>query len=89
MQRGNILRKTKKLKDTPDSEVGEVNVKGSKVYLKRDQHPSIRREWKRLYDVLKAELQKPENVGHHLVLDYKNKQVKRDNLVIDSWDFLM
>ena len=46
-----------------------------KVYLKRDTHPEIRKEEKRLYEVFKAEKNKAENADMDVVLDRKKRVV--------------
>lgn len=57
----------------------------SKVYLKKDTHPGIRREMKRLRDVEKREKEKPENQGRNVWYDWKERNVTVDNLIIDTY----
>ena len=55
------------------------------VYIKKDVHPLVRLEWKRLKDLEKSEKEKPENSGHTIVLDSKNRTLLRDGQIIDRW----
>ena len=57
----------------------------SNVYIKKDVHPSVRDEWKRLRSVETAEKENPANVGCTIHLDTKERKVYRDGIVIDSW----
>ncbi len=72
-----VLERSKKLK-----EAGEAF---AKIFVKKDTHPSVRKEWKRLSDVEKAEKAKPENAGHAITFNRKLRQIMRDGVVIDSW----
>lgn len=55
------------------------------IRVKKDMHPSVRNEWKRLFEAKEAELRKPENAGKVVELDLKKRQITCDGLVIDSW----
>lgn len=70
-----VLENAKKLKNsTKDNH--------KKVYIKKDQHPAIRREWKRLRNYAKAEREAPANVGCMIKVDYKKRAVTKDGEVI-------
>ena len=56
------------------------------VYIKKDVHPSVRNEWKRLREAEKAEKERPENVGCVIRLDTRERKLYRDEVVIDSWN---
>ena len=56
------------------------------IYVKKDVHPSVREEWKRLRNVEAAEKENPANVGCVIRLDTKERKVFRDDVVIDSWN---
>ena len=56
-----------------------------KVFIKKDLHPAVRKEWKRLHDVADAEKAKPENRGKEVVLDFKKREVVCDGTVLDRW----
>ena len=56
------------------------------IRVKRDTHPSIRREWGRLHGVKMEEERKPENAAKTIAIDYKKRQVTCDNAVIASWN---
>lgn len=69
-----------------------VNVARSKnqgvladIRVKKDVDPSVRAEWKRLFESKEAEEKKAENAGHRIELDMRKRQVTRDGQVIDSW----
>ena len=77
-ERVNILDRAKHLKTS-----GELF---KKIYIKKDIHPSVRKEWERLRSVEKTEKERPENVGCVVRLDTRERKVYRDNIVIDSWN---
>lgn len=56
-----------------------------KIYVKKDVHPSIRMEWKRLRDAASREKERPENAGCVIRLDTRERKLYRDGEVIDSW----
>lgn len=56
-----------------------------KIFIKKDTHPAVRREWKRLFDAEKEEKSKAENVGHSVLVDKKRRVLLRDDQVIDTW----
>ena len=76
-ERQNILRDTNKLKLA-----GEMM---KKMYVKRDTHPGITRELKRLKDVEKREKEKPENQGKTVQYDWKQRCVMVDNVIVDKY----
>ncbi len=76
-QRPTILDHAKNLK-----ELGEPF---KKIFVKKDVHPSVRKEWQRLRDVEKTERERPENVGCVIRLDPLERKVYKDGCVIDSW----
>ena len=76
-QRDKILENTKSLREAGPSY--------RSIYVKKDVHPAIRKEWKRLRDVEAAEKAKPVNQGCTIQLDYKRREVTRDGVVIDKW----
>ena len=57
----------------------------SKVYIKKDTHPGIRREMKRLRDTEKREREKPDNQGRTVTYDWKARCVKVDGIIVDSY----
>ena len=75
--REDLIKKARRLKDA-----GEPF---AQVYVKRDTHPSVRNEWKRLRDAEMAEKAKPENVGCIIRLDTRTRKLYRDDIEIDSW----
>ena len=77
--RDSILRNASKLK-----EQGE-NDPFKRVFLKRDVHPDIRKEEKRLYEVFKAERAKPGNADLDVLFDRKNRVVTVNGQEIDRF----
>ena len=75
--RDDIVSRAKNLK--------EAGAAFKRVRVKKDIHPAIRREWKRLFDAELMEKDKAENEGHKIWVDKKTRQLKRDDVVIDSW----
>ena len=76
-QRAHILENTRKLK-----------ARGppfDKIFVKKDLHPAIRKEWQRLREVEKAEKERPENVGCVIRFDNKERKIYKDGCVIDGW----
>ena len=55
------------------------------IFLKKDLHPDIRKEWKRMRDVCRAEKVKPKNGGCKIFIDYKQGVLKIDDTVIDRY----
>ena len=64
-----ILKNSSKLKDRAEGSVYR------KIFLKKDVHPDVRAEEKRLYEVFKAEKKKPENVNKDVVFNRKTRVV--------------
>ena len=73
-----VLAKTKRLKDA-----GEPF---GRIYVKKDVHPSVRNEWRRLREAEAAEKQRPENEGCVIRLDTRERKLYRDDVVIDRWN---
>ena len=59
-----------------------------KIFVKKDIHPSIRNEWKRLHDAERAEKERPENAGCVIRLEPRERKLYKDGVVIDSWSQL-
>ena len=74
--RNRIVEKSKDLKQAGD----QYKV----IYVKKDVHPAVRREWWRLHTVKEEEEKRPENVGNKITIDYKRRVVMKDDVVIDS-----
>lgn len=68
--RDKILAKASTLKQS----AGEF----SRIYVKKDVHPSIRKEWRRLHDAEKVEKERPENSGCVIRLDTRERKLYRD-----------
>lgn len=75
--REKVLKEAKRLK--------EAGTTFERIFMKRNVHPSVRNEWKRLREAEAAEKNRPENVGCVIRLDTKERKLYRDDAVIDSW----
>lgn len=65
--RDRILEKTNNLK--------QVGGEFSRIYIKKNVHPGIRPEWRRLREVEKREKERPENSGCWIPLYTREKKV--------------
>ena len=77
-QRDRVLSKTPTLKNRG----GDF----ARIFVKKDSHPNVRAEWTRLFKAEQDEKKRPENVGCVIKLDFKQRQLLRDGIVIDSWN---
>ncbi|KAG0730154.1 hypothetical protein GWK47_028854 [Chionoecetes opilio] len=77
-QRQHILEQAKKLKTA-----GEAF---KKIYVKKDIHPAVRKEWKRLHDAERTEKERAGNVGCVIHFNTWERKLYRDGVVIDSWN---
>lgn len=75
--RNEILKVAKNLKDSE----GPL----SRVYVKKDLHPAVRKEMGRIKKREKDEKEKPENAGATITYDWKNRVLLRDGIVIDRY----
>lgn len=62
---------------------GATNIPG--VKLKKDQHPALRKEWRRMFTAEADEKNKPENAGCSIVFDRKKRVLLKDGEVIDRF----
>ena len=77
--RNKVLKNSSKLKDQPEESPYK------KVFLKKDQHPDVRKEEKRLYEVFKAERNKPENADVEVLFNRKSRIVTVNGEEIDKF----
>ena len=75
--RDEMLEKSKKLK--------ELQENYKKIYIKKDSHPEVRKEWKRLRDAEEVEKNKPSNSGCTIRLDFKQRVLYKYDIAIDKW----
>ena len=54
------------------------------IRLRKDMHPSVRAEWRRLFQVKENEEKRAENAGRRITIDIRKRQVLRGDQVIDS-----
>lgn len=80
--RRGILANSKKLKDAHHRD-NPFN----KIFVKKDTHPLIRKEWSRLYEVQRNERDKPGNIGRTVIVNRKDRTVTIDNEVIDRFQY--
>ena len=78
--RDTALEKAKTLKSSNDTY--------SRIYIKKDVHPSVREEWKRLRDVVQREKDRPENSDSTIHFDVRERKVYKNNMVIDQWSMV-
>ena len=76
--RDKVLENAKRLNDAGNTY--------GRVYVKKDQHPEVRKEWNRLREVEKLEKSRPENQHVTIRLDTKERKLYRNDIVIDSWN---
>ena len=84
-----VIMETKEAKDRVLDRAKHLKEAGDDykmIYIKKDQHPSVRAEWRRLHDVEKAEKERPENRGCEIRLDRRERKIYRDGEVIDGWN---
>lgn len=55
------------------------------IYVKKDMHPLVRKEFDRLRAVEKREKERPENRGKTVRYDYRERKVYVDDVVVDSF----
>lgn len=77
-QRKRVLENANRLKTS-----GETY---SRIYIKKDVHPSVRNEWRRLRNAEATEKERPENAGCVIRLDTRERKLYKDDIVIDSWN---
>ena len=76
-ERDSILEKAKNLKNAGNQM--------SRVYIKKDVHPAVRRENARLRMRERDEKEKPENIGINIKYDWKERVLLRDGAIIDRF----
>ena len=72
-----VLEKAKALK--------QANETYKSIYIKKDVHPEVRKEWNRLREAEKTEKECPGNGGSVIRLDAKERKLYKDDVVIDQW----
>ena len=72
-----ILKNKKNLKTN--------NEEFKSVYIKADEPLCVQKEWKRLKAVMKREKDAPTNVGCTIKIDYRKRELLRDEQVIDRF----
>ena len=55
------------------------------IFVKKDVHPNVRDEWRRLFEAERTEKARAENVGADIKFDPRKRELTRDGVVIDSW----
>ena len=75
--RMSVLQNSKLLKNK--------NLPFNKVYLKKDVHPMVRKEFNRLKQAERKEKEKPENEGRNVVYDAASRCILVDDVVVDKF----
>lgn len=57
----------------------------ARVYIKKDTHPAVRKEYARIRKREKEEKEKPANAGTTVAYDWKNRVLLLDGLIIDRF----
>ena len=78
IQRTEILQQSKQLKNA----TGDL----SKIYVRKDTHPGILKEQKRLREVERREREKPENRGRTVRYNWRDRTVTVDNVIVDTFN---
>ena len=60
--------------------------KFSRIYVKKDVYPGVRKEWQRLREAKVKEKERPDNAGCDIRLDTRQRKLYRDGEVIDTWN---
>lgn len=76
-ERDTVLDKAKNLKTCEDPY--------KKIYIKKDVHPSVRAEWRRLREAEQREKERPENTGCNIHFNARERRLYKDGMVIDQW----
>lgn len=79
---------TREVRDKALEKAKTLKTKGEmydKIYIKKDVHPSVRQEWKRLWEAKKREEVRPENVGCRVHFNVRERKLYKDDVVIDQW----
>ena len=86
-----VVVESKAIRDTALEKA--KNLRGSNdtfknIYVKKDVHPSVRAEWKRLHEVVQREKENPANIasGCQINFDIKERKVYKDSVIIDQWN---
>ena len=76
--RDTTLEKAKNLKTSTETY--------KRIFIKKDVHPSVRAEWKRLHEVVQREKERPENTDCNIILNFRERKVYKDSVMIDQWN---
>ena len=72
-----LVESARKLKDMPDP--------FKKIFIKKDMHPGVRREFNRLRESEKAQRESPDNNGRTIVYDRESRTIAVDGVVVDRF----
>ena len=78
IDRDSLIEKAKSLKDHAEAEL-------KSIYIKKDIHPLVRKEWKRLKDAETALNNDPSKGESVIMLDPKKRVITKDGVVVDRW----
>ena len=76
--RDSLIEKAKSLKNHNEPEF-------KSIYIKKDIHPLVRKEWKRLKDAETALNNDPNKGTSVVMLDPKKRVITKDGVVVDRW----
>lgn len=78
--RNAVLERVKHLK-----EAGEIF---KLIFMKKDTHPAVREDWKRLKNAEENEKEKPEQGGCNVNIDNKERQLYKDGEIINKFSLM-
>ena len=84
-----VIVESKDVRDSVKTKASKLKNAGDqfkRIYIKRDEHPSVRNEWKRLRAAEAQEKERPENLGCTIRLDTRERRLYKDGVVIDRWN---
>ena len=84
-----VIVESKDVRDSVTTKASKLKNAGDqfkRIYIKRDEHPSVRNEWKRLRAAEAQEKERPENLGCTIRLDTRERRLYKDGVVIDRWN---
>ena len=76
-QRDEVLQSGRQLK--------EAGPPYDRIYIKKDVHPDVRKEWGRLRQAERRERERPENQGCNIRLNTRERILYKDDMAIDQW----
>ena len=64
----------------------EVMAAFKDINIRKDSHPAVRKEWRRLKEAEEAEKARNENVGKNVRIDYRTRVLYVDDVIVDRFN---